>query len=202
MQNSINQIISLTKQLNSVNNKLTAQITCERKSLANLNAKQLKEIESLKSDINLKDSEITSLEARINELEAELEQTAQKALLKDADTTQPLHEIKMKKLKNELEQVTLNLSFRDGLIFCLRSRISDLEDELEQISLKPDLPSNDRKTDSDAVEREISLKPDPSSNDSKTGGDAVEEVSDFSKTPLFLQHHSELELDKSKVKDV
>ncbi|PKY43876.1 hypothetical protein RhiirA4_457972 [Rhizophagus irregularis] len=86
--------------------KLVFQITCEQKSHADLNAKQLKEIESLKSKNNLlessvsstqkilflKDSEITSLEARINELEAELERTAQKALLdegaeaKDSDT--------------------------------------------------------------------------------------------------------------------
>ncbi|CAG8802045.1 9209_t:CDS:1, partial [Racocetra fulgida] len=107
-------------------------------------------------------------------------QTAQKALLKDADITQSLHEIKMKELKNELEQVTQNSSFRDGLIFCLRSRISDLEDELEQISLKPD----------------------PLSNDSKTDGDAVEEVSNFSKTPSFPSRYSELKPDESKIKDV
>ncbi|CAG8801831.1 14903_t:CDS:2, partial [Dentiscutata erythropus] len=138
------------------------------------------QIESLKSEINLKDFEITSFEARINELEAELEQTAQKALLKDTDTTLSLHEIKVKELKNKLEQVTQNLSFRDRLIFCLRSRVSDLEDELEQISLKPD----------------------SSSNDSKTGGDAVEKVSGFSKTHSFSSHHSEPELNESKVKDV
>ncbi|CAG8584139.1 2222_t:CDS:1, partial [Dentiscutata heterogama] len=119
MQNSMNQIIPLTKQLNDLNNKLGYQITCERKSRANLNAKQLKEIELLKSEINLKDFEITSFEARINELEAELEQTAQKALLKDTDTIPSLHKIKVKELKNELEQVTQNLSFRDRLIFCL-----------------------------------------------------------------------------------
>ncbi|CAG8692588.1 9687_t:CDS:1, partial [Racocetra persica] len=180
MQNSINQIISLTKQLNDLNNKLGSQITCEQKSRANLNTKQLKEIESLKSEINLKDFEIISFEARINELEAELEQIAQKALLKNTDTTLSLYEIKVKKLKNELEQVMQNLSFRDGLIFCLQSRVSDLKDELEQISLKPD----------------------SSSNDLKTGGDAVEEISGFSKTPSFSSHHSEPEPDKSKVKDV
>ncbi|CAG8604629.1 26000_t:CDS:2, partial [Racocetra persica] len=125
----MNQIIPLTKQLNDLNNKLGSQITCERKSRANLNTKQLKEIESLKSEINLKDFEITSFEARINELEAD---------------------------------------------------VSDLEDELEQISLKPD----------------------SSSNDSKTGGDAVEEVSGFSKILSFSSHHSEPEHDESKVKDV
>ncbi|CAG8659162.1 3301_t:CDS:2, partial [Dentiscutata heterogama] len=78
MQNSMNQIIPLTKQLNDLNNKLGYQITCKQKSRANLNAKQLKEIESLK--------------------------------------------------------------------------VSDLEDELEQISLKPDSLSNDSKTGGDAVE--------------------------------------------------
>ncbi|CAI2190094.1 11981_t:CDS:2, partial [Funneliformis geosporum] len=134
-------------------NDLVSRITCERKSHANLNSKQLKEIESLKSKNNLlessvsstqkalflKDSEITSLEARINELEAELEQIAQKALLaegaeaKDSDTTQSL-EIKVKELKNELEQLTQDSSFKDGLIFCLRSRVSNLEDELDQIA--------------------------------------------------------------------
>ncbi|PKB93423.1 hypothetical protein RhiirA5_483970, partial [Rhizophagus irregularis] len=62
MQNSMNQFIPLSKQLNGLNNKLVSQITCERKSHADLNAKQLKEIESLKSEINLKDSEITSFE--------------------------------------------------------------------------------------------------------------------------------------------
>ncbi|CAG8617982.1 9796_t:CDS:2, partial [Funneliformis caledonium] len=62
MQDSMNQFIPLSKQLNGLNNKLVSQITCERKSHADLNAKQLKEIKSLKSEINLKDSEITSLE--------------------------------------------------------------------------------------------------------------------------------------------
>ncbi|CAG8745049.1 4225_t:CDS:2 [Dentiscutata erythropus] len=128
----------------------------------------LKEIKSLKSEINLKDSEIVSLEARINELEAKLKQTAQKALLKDNDITQLLHnfsfEIKVKELKNELEKVMRNSSFKDRLIFCLRSRVSDLEDELEQIPLKSYL----------------------STNNSKTGGNAIEEVFSFSKTPLFV----------------
>src|SRR6266542_2793987 len=76
MHNSINQIILLANQLNGLNNKLVFQITSERKSHADLNTKQLKEI--------------TSLETRINELEAELEQIAQKALLKNSDTTQSL----------------------------------------------------------------------------------------------------------------
>ncbi|CAG8659843.1 10622_t:CDS:2, partial [Dentiscutata heterogama] len=139
------------------------------------------------------DSEISSLEARINKLKAKLEQIAQKALLKDTDTTQSLHEIRVKELKNELEQ--------DRLIFCLRSRVSDLEDELEQISLKPDPSSNDSKIGGDAV-KEISLKPDPSSNDLKTGGNAIEEVSSFSKTLSLSSHHLELKPDESKVKDV
>ncbi len=87
MQNSINQIILLTKQLNSLNNKLIFQITYKWKSYANLNTKQLKEIESLKFKNNLlensvsliqkvlflKNSEIISLKIRINKLKAELE---------------------------------------------------------------------------------------------------------------------------------
>ncbi|CAI2194437.1 1963_t:CDS:1, partial [Funneliformis geosporum] len=66
------------------NKDFAFRITCERKSHANLNAKQLKEIESLKfknnllessvsstqKALSLKNSEITSLESRINELEA------------------------------------------------------------------------------------------------------------------------------------
>ncbi|CAG8597037.1 11973_t:CDS:2, partial [Dentiscutata heterogama] len=138
----------------------------------------LKEIKSLKFEINLKDSEIVSLEARINELEAKLEQTAQKALLKDNDTTQLLNnssfEIRLKELKNELEKVTHNLSFKDKLIFCLRSRVSNLENKLEQILLKSY----------------------QSTNDSKTGSDAIEEVSSFSKTPSLSSHYLELEPDE------
>ena len=82
---------------------------------------------------SLKDSDIISLGTKINELEAELEQATQKVLLKDSDTTQSL-EIRVKELKNELEQVTQDSSFKDGLIFCLRSRVSNLEDELNQIA--------------------------------------------------------------------
>ncbi|CAB5393424.1 unnamed protein product [Rhizophagus irregularis] len=73
-------------------------------------------VSSTQKALSLKNSEITSFEARINELEAELEQIAQKALLEDTDTTQSL-EIKVKELKNELKQVT----------------VSNLEDELDQI---------------------------------------------------------------------
>jgi hypothetical protein len=190
MRNSINQMIPLSKQLNGLNNKLVFQITCERKSHADLNAKQLKEIESLKSKNNLlessvsstqkilflKDSEITSLEARINELEAELERTAQKALLdegaeaKDSDTTQSL-EIRVKELKNELEQVTQDSSFKDGLIFCLRSRVSNLEDELNQIASHQ--ASHDSKKGSAEADSDLS------SNDYKHD-EVVEEVSHFS----------------------
>ncbi|CAG8778872.1 8047_t:CDS:2, partial [Racocetra persica] len=95
IQISINQIVPLTKQLNNVNNKLMVQITCERKSRADLNAKQLKEIESLKFKINLLENSLSLLE-----------QIAQKALLKDTDTTQSLHEIrislKLDPLSNDL----------------------------------------------------------------------------------------------------
>ncbi|CAB5211581.1 unnamed protein product [Rhizophagus irregularis] len=208
MQKSMNQMIPLANQLNGLNNKLVSQITCEQKSHADLNAKQLKEIESLKStvkslesiissmqkDSSLKDSDIISLGTKINELEAELEQATQKVLLKDSDTNQlcsnPSLEIKAKELENELEKVTQNSSFKDGLIFCLRSRVSDLEhqaerDELEQIPLKSHL----------------------SSNDSKTGGDEEKEVSSFfsddaqGKTLSFSSHCSELEPDERKVKN-
>ena len=143
---------------------------------------------------SLKDSDIISLGTKINELEAELEQATQKVLLKDSDTNQLCSnsslEIKAKELENELEKVTQNSSFKDGLIFCLRSRVSELErqakrDELEQIPLKSH----------------------PSSNDSKIGGDEVEEVSSFfteaaqGKTSSFSSHCSELEPDKRKVKN-
>ena len=117
MQNSMKQIAPLAMRQNDLINKLSSKITCERKSHADLNTKRLKEI--------------TSLKARINELEAELEQTAQKALLakgareEDPDTIQSL-DIRMKELKNELEQVTQDLSFKDGLIFCLRSRVTEV----------------------------------------------------------------------------
>ena len=132
MHNSMNQIIPLANQLNGLNNKLVFQITCERKSHADLNAKQLKEIESLKFTVkslesiissmqkasSLKDSDIISLGTKINELEAELEQATQKVLLKDSDTNQlcsnPSLEIKAKELENELEKVTQNSSFKDG----------------------------------------------------------------------------------------
>src|SRR5436190_13889042 len=121
MHNSMNQIIPLANQLNGLNNKLVSQITCERKSHADLNAKQLKEIESLKSTVkslesiissmqkasSLKDSDIISLGTKINELEVELEQATQKVSLKDSNTNQlcsnPSLEIKAKELENELE---------------------------------------------------------------------------------------------------
>ncbi|RGB21921.1 hypothetical protein C1646_776997 [Rhizophagus diaphanus] len=175
MRNSINQMIPLSKQLN--------------------------EIELLKSEINLKNYEITSLEVRINELEARLPISSESEKLCENFTydsscssieqeDNSSLEIRVEELKNELEKVMQNLSFKDGLIFCLRSRVSDLErqaerDELEQILLKSHL----------------------SSNDSKTGGNAVEEVSGFSaedaqsRTPSFSSHCLELEPDESKVKN-
>ncbi|CAI2193562.1 9486_t:CDS:1, partial [Funneliformis geosporum] len=199
-------------QLNGLNNKLVFQITCERKSHANFNAKQLKEIESLKSMVkslesiissmqnasSLKDSDIISLGSKINELEAELEQATQKVLLKDSDDDQ-LHnnsslEIKVKELKNEKEQVTQNSSFKDELIFCLRSRVRNLEDELDQIVSQLHQSINDSKIGSAEADTILS------SNDYTLAplakrGVAVEEVSHFS------SHCSESEPDKSKVKD-
>ncbi|RIA81829.1 hypothetical protein C1645_789490 [Glomus cerebriforme] len=199
IQNYMNQIIPLTVQLNDLSNKLGSKITCERKSHAEHNAKRLKEIGSLKSEINLKDSEITFLEARINELEARLLTSSKSEKLCENFTYDPSCssieqrgnsslEIRVEELKNELEKVTQNSSFKDGLIFCLRSRVSDLErqaerDELEQIPLP----------------KALKAKSHPSSNDSKTGDDAVEEVSGFfaedaqSRTPSFSSHRLELE---------
>ncbi|RGB38993.1 hypothetical protein C1646_755092 [Rhizophagus diaphanus] len=136
MRNSINQMILLSKQLNESSVSSTQKI------------------------LFLKDSEITSLEARINELEAELERTAQKALLnegaeaKDSDTTQSL-EIRVKELKNELEQVTQDSSFKDGLIFCLRFRVSNLEDELNQIASHQS--SHDSKKSSAEADSDLSF---------------------------------------------
>ncbi|CAG8725246.1 10699_t:CDS:1, partial [Funneliformis caledonium] len=118
----------------------------------------------------------------------------QKVLLKDSDTNQlysnPSLEIKAKELENELEKVTQNSSFKDGLIFYLRSRVSDLERQAERDELE-----------------QIPLKSHPSSNDSKTGGDEEEEVSSFfsedaqGKTPFFSSHCSELKSDERKVKN-
>ncbi|CAI2193542.1 7116_t:CDS:2, partial [Funneliformis geosporum] len=179
-------------QLNGLNNKLVSQITYERKSHANLNAKQLKEIESLKSIVkslesiissmqkvsSLKDSDIISLGTKINELEAD----------------NPSLEIKAKELENELEKVTQNSSFKDGLIFCFRSRVSNLEDELDQIILQSHQSINDSKIGSAEVDLVLS------SNDYALvslakRGEAVKEVSHFS------SHCSESEPDESIVKD-
>src|ERR1043165_5650512 len=208
MYNSMNQIISLTNQLNSLNNKLVSQITCEQKSHADLNTKQLKEIESLKSMVkslesiislmqkasSLKDSDIISLGTKINELEAELKQAMQKVLLKDSDTIQlcsnPSLEIKAKELENELEKVMQNSSFKDRLIFCLKSRVSDLKRQAKRDKLE-----------------QIPLKSYPSSNDLKTDSNEKEEVSSFffedaqSKTLFFSSHCSEFEPDERKVKN-
>src|SRR6266542_166272 len=200
MQNSMNQIIPLANQLNGLNNKLVSQITCERKSHADINDKQLKEIESLKSIVkslksiissmqkasSLKDSDIISLGTKINELEAELEQAMQKVLLKDSDTNQLCSnsslEIKAKELENELEKVMQNSSFKDGLIFCLRSRVSNLEDELDQIILQLHQIIHDSKIGSAEAD------PASSSNDYKHD-EVVEEI------PHFSSHYSEREPD-------
>ncbi|CAI2194265.1 4045_t:CDS:2, partial [Funneliformis geosporum] len=82
---------------------------------------------------SFKNSDIISLETKINELEFELEQTMQKVLLKDSDTNQlysnPSLEIKTKDLENELEKVTL----------------SNLKDELDQIVSQPHQTIHDSK---------------------------------------------------------
>ncbi|CAB5384626.1 unnamed protein product [Rhizophagus irregularis] len=173
MQDSINQFIPLSKQLNGWNNKLVSQITCERKSHVDLNAKQLKKIESLKSEINLKDSETTSLEVRINELEAHLFASSKSEKLCENFTYDPSCslieqednfslEIRVKELKNELEKVMQNSSFKDGLIFCLRSRVSDLErkaerDELDQFASQLHQISHNSKISSAEADHETEI---------------------------------------------
>ncbi|CAG8746579.1 15350_t:CDS:2, partial [Funneliformis mosseae] len=77
-----------------------------------------------------------------------LEQIAQKVLLKDSDTNQlcsnPSLEIKAKELKNELEKVMQNSSFKDRLIFCLRSR-SINDSKIGSAEADPVSSSNDYK---------------------------------------------------------
>ncbi|RIA79610.1 hypothetical protein C1645_845404 [Glomus cerebriforme] len=219
MQDSMNQLIPLSKQLNGLNNKLVFQITCERKSHADLNAKQLKEIESLKSEINFKDSEITSLEVRINELEAQLLASSKSEKISENFTYDPSCslieqgglEIRVKELKNELEKVTQNSSFKDGLIFCLRSRISDLEcqaerDELDQFASQPHQISHDSKIGSAEADHETGIsetlcpeKNLPIENSSSSDykhSKTVEEISRPSRTSHFSSHCLEHELNE------
>ncbi|CAG8709280.1 10685_t:CDS:2, partial [Cetraspora pellucida] len=93
----------------------------------------LKEIKLLKSEINLKDFEIVSLKARINKLEAKFKQIAQKALLKDNDTTQLLHnsffEIRIKELKNELKKLEANKSKVKDVIESLIDHVCNKQKE-------------------------------------------------------------------------
>jgi len=129
----------------------------------------------------LKDSDIISLGTKINKLEAKLKQAMQKVLLKDSDTNQlysnPSLEIKAKELENELEKVIQNSSFKDRLIFCLRSRVSNLKDELDQIILQPHQIIHDSKIGNAEVD------PASSSNDYKHD-EVVEEI------PYFSSHYS------------
>ncbi|CAB5361514.1 unnamed protein product [Rhizophagus irregularis] len=185
-------------------------------SHADLNAKQLKEIESLKSEINLKDSEITSLEVRINELEARLLASSKSEKLSENFTYDPscslieqrCLEIRVKELKNELEKVTQNSSFKDGLIFCLRSRVSDLEckaerDELDQFTSQSHQISHDSKIGSAEADHETEISEtlcsrknlpieNPSSSDYKHS-ETVEEIPHPSRASHFSSHCSERE---------
>ncbi|PKC50885.1 hypothetical protein RhiirA1_485097 [Rhizophagus irregularis] len=110
----------------------------------------------------------------------------QKVLLKNSDTNQlcsnPSLEIKAKELENELKKVTQNSSFKDRLIFCLRSRVSNLEDELDQIVSQPHQIIHDSKIGS-AEADPVSL-----SNDYKHD-EVVEEI------PHFPSHYSVREPD-------
>ncbi|CAG8609786.1 6815_t:CDS:2 [Acaulospora morrowiae] len=184
--------IRSAKQLIAKYNALDKKNKCMQNDLDHSheeNELTVKEIESLKSTVkslenvissmqkaSSKDSDIISLRTKINELEAELEQTAQRVLLKDSDTS--------------LVDPHPSLENRGGLIFCLRSRVSELERQAERDELE-----------------QIPLKSHPSSNDSKTGGDEEEEVSSFfaedtqGKTPSFSSHCPELEPDERKVKN-
>ncbi|CAI2181232.1 10165_t:CDS:2, partial [Funneliformis geosporum] len=79
--------VSVEEELITESEELVSQITREQNSHADLNAKQLKKIESLKSTVkslesiisliqkasSLKDSDIISFGTKINKLEAELE---------------------------------------------------------------------------------------------------------------------------------
>ena len=94
----------------------------------------------------------------------------------------PSLEIKAKELENELEKVTQNSSFKDGLIFCLRSRVSNLEDELDQIVSQQHQIIHDSKIGSAEADPALS------SNDYKHD-EVVEEISHFS------SHYSEHEPD-------
>ncbi|CAI2189250.1 2506_t:CDS:1, partial [Funneliformis geosporum] len=155
-------------------------------------------ISSMQKASSLKDSDIISLGTKINELEAELEQATQKVLLKDSDTNQlcnnPFLEIKAKELKNELEKVTQNSSFKDGSIFCLRSRVSNLKDELDQIISQSHQSINDSKIGSAEADPVLSSNDYALASLAKRG-EAVEEISHFS------SHCSESESDESIVKD-
>lgn len=93
----------------------------------------------------------------------------------------PSLEIKAKELENELEKVTQNSSFKDGLIFCLRSRVSNLEDELDQIVSQPHQIIHDSKIGS--------AEADPASSSNDYKHDEVEEI------PHFSSHYSEREPD-------
>ncbi|CAG8728752.1 8297_t:CDS:1, partial [Funneliformis mosseae] len=88
-----------------------------------------------------------------------------------------------KELENELEKVTQNSSFKDGLIFYLRSRVSNLEDELDQIVSQLHQTIHDSKIGSAEVNSASS------SNDYKHN-EVVEEI------PHFSSHYSEREPDE------
>ncbi|CAG8754969.1 9488_t:CDS:1, partial [Funneliformis mosseae] len=104
----------------------------------------------------------------------------------DSNTNQlcsnPSLEIKAKELENELEKVTQNSSFKDRLIFCFRSRVSNLEDELDQIVSQLHQIIHDSKIGSAEAD------PASSSNDYKHD-EVVEEI------PHFSSHYSEREPD-------
>ncbi|CAG8723204.1 13317_t:CDS:1, partial [Funneliformis mosseae] len=87
-----------------------------------------------------------------------------------------------KGIKNELEKITQNSLFKDGLIFCLRSRISNLEDKLDQIVSQPHQIIYNSKIGS------IEANSASSSNDYKHD-EVVEEI------PHFSSHYSECESD-------
>ncbi|KAF0555058.1 hypothetical protein F8M41_018102 [Gigaspora margarita] len=128
---------------------------------------EIDKLDELKAKVDELKQERDNLNSKNHELETKVEQKDFEIIFLNAKV-------------NELEKVAKEVLCNYGLISCLRSRIRELKDKLEQITPKSYL----------------------SSTDSKASGDAVEEVSSFSKTSSFSSHHSKLELDKSKVKDM
>ncbi|CAG8531988.1 17160_t:CDS:2 [Dentiscutata heterogama] len=139
---------------------------------------------------DLQDRERNDLNSKKHELEAEMG-------CKDSEITSFGTKV------NKLEKVAGKVLCSYRLISCLRSRVRELEDQLEQ-------QISQLSYESDIIGR---AKEDPDSAKSllqETNIYLAEQVSKASSetnkviggTPSFSSYHSELELDESKVKDV